>query len=145
MSECNDNASTWTHVLPDRRRKFPSGKYAADRKWLLLEAKRRSFVRLFKRPFTLIPLSMHGQCRPGPGEFGVWKTIFYKPMSLFVFFLRVFQTLFSIPRACVRAVVQSALTAAVLLSLVLYTWTVLCAFESLRWFTWLKLERYRED
>ena len=76
---------------------------------------------------------MHGQCRPGPGEFGVWKTIFYKPMGFYVFFiLRVFQTLFSIPRACVRAVVQSALTAAVLLSLVLYTWTVLCAFESLR-------------
>ena len=62
--------------------KFPSGKYAEDRKWLLLEAKCRSFNRFFKLPFALLLVPTYGQRRPGLGKLGIRKTIFYKPMGL---------------------------------------------------------------
>ena len=65
--------------------KFPSGKYAADRKWLLLEAKRRSFNRFFKLPFALLLVPTYGQRRPGLGKLGIRKMIFYKPMGLGMF------------------------------------------------------------
>ena len=76
--------------------KFPSGKYAADRKWLLLEAKRRSFSRFFKFPFALLLMTTYGQRRPGLGKLEIRKTIFYKPMGLCVFVLRVFHIIIRI-------------------------------------------------
>ena len=108
MSECNDNASTWTHVLPDRRRKFPSGKYAADRKWLLLETKCRSFNRFFKLPIALLLVPTYGQRRPGLGKLGIRKTIFYKPMGLVCF--ESFPRAFSDSHVCVHAVCSALRT-----------------------------------
>ena len=88
--------------------KFPSGKYAADRKWLLLETKCRSFNRFFKLPIALLLVPTYGQRRPGLGKLGIRKTIFYKPMGLVCF--ESFPRAFSDSHVCVHAVCSALRT-----------------------------------